>query len=276
MGEGGTVMRIVILGAGVVGSVMGAHLAQGGAEVICIARGQRAQQLQEQGIRVTGLANITAPVHVIMHPHKVQDADVSVVAVTTYNTEAVLRSVSHLAVGHALSIQNGVFKHEQVARYFGWDKTLGAVAGHAGEVLPDGAVRCTINGSLVIGKLPDGTSEQVQALATAFTRTGLRTEVAPHIQTNEWSKYVVFVGLMAVAVLTRLETYKMLKDPALASVGVMLQREMARLAAKLAIPLEDYGELMRAKTVTSSALEEAVVSLRQAGEHLEARGGVAH
>jgi 2-dehydropantoate 2-reductase len=215
-------MRIVILGVGAMGSILGAHLAQGGAEVIFLARGQRAQWLWEHDITVSGLANITAPVHVIERPHEVKNADVLLVAVKTHDTDPVLSSLRQLTVRHVLSVQNGVLKNAQVAHVFGWEKTLGAMAGFAGAVLPDGTVHCTIQQHLVIGELPEGTSARVETLATALTRAGLPTEVSPQIPSVEWAKYVLFVGLMAVAVLTRLETYKFLKDPDLALVKVRL------------------------------------------------------
>jgi 2-dehydropantoate 2-reductase len=268
-------MRIVILGAGAMGSILGAHLAQGGAEVIFLARGQRAQWLREHEITVSGLANITAPVHVIDRPHEVKDADVLLVAVKTHDTETALNSLRQLAVGTVLSVQNGVFKNAQVAHVFGWGKTLGAMAGFAGEVMPDGTVHCTIQQCLVIGEIPEGTSARVETLATALTRAGLPTAVSPHIQSVEWSKYVLFVGLMAVAALTRLETYKFLKDPDLALVRVRLEREVAQIATALGIPLVDYGGI-QAKTLTSLPIEEAVERVRHSGEQFEARGATAH
>ena len=42
-------MHIVILGAGALGTVLGAHLARAGEDVTMIARGNRAAYLQEHG-----------------------------------------------------------------------------------------------------------------------------------------------------------------------------------------------------------------------------------
>jgi 2-dehydropantoate 2-reductase len=89
-------MKMVILGAGALGSIIGGHLALGGAEVLVIARGQRAAFLQQHGIQVTGLAHFRVPVQVITHPQEVRAADVLIVAVKTADTEAALASVSHM------------------------------------------------------------------------------------------------------------------------------------------------------------------------------------
>ena len=121
-------MKIVILGAGALGSLFGAHLASAGEDVTLIARDARAKAIHDHGVTVTGLANLTVPVHVTARPQELQQADALLVTVKTYDMEPALESVAHLRVGGALSVQNGLVKNEQLARRFGWEKTLGAAA----------------------------------------------------------------------------------------------------------------------------------------------------
>ena len=261
-------MKIVILGAGALGSIIGGHLAQAGEDVTVIARGQRAAYVQQHGITLTGLADFTVPVAVTTQPQAVHAADVLVVAVKTYDTEAALESISHLKVGSVLSIQNGVLKNEQLARTFGWDKVLGAAVVLSGEVTPAGPVRFTLNEYFALGELPEGTSARVQALVTALVRAGIRAEAAAQIRTVEWSKYALFMSWMAPAVLTRLETYKFLTHPDTAAIIVQLLQETALLAAKLGIPLEDRVPLP-VKTLCSMSLAEAVATIRHFGAVME-------
>ena len=263
-------MKIVILGAGALGSIIGGHLAQAGEEVMVIARGPRAAFVQQHGISLTGLANFTVPVQVSTNPQEVHAADVLVVAVKTADTEAALASVRHVQVGSALSIQNGVLKDEQLARTFGWDKTLGAAAIISGEVTANGSVRFTLNDYLALGELPQGTSGRVQALVDALLRAGIQAEAAAQIQTVEWSKYALFVSMMAPAALTRLETYKVYADPDIACMVAWLIRETALLAAKRRIALEDRG-LLPIHTLCSVSFDEAVARIRQVGEALASR-----
>ena len=138
-------MNIVILGAGALGTVLGAHLAKAGEDVTLIARGHRAAYLQEHGATITGLVDFTVPVTVVTDPNQVQEADVLIVTVKTYDMETALDSVKHMQGGSVLSIQNGVVKNEQLADVFGWEKVLGAMAGFSAEVWPTGTVRFTVN-----------------------------------------------------------------------------------------------------------------------------------
>jgi 2-dehydropantoate 2-reductase len=230
-------MKILILGAGSLGSIIGGHLARAGEGVTIIARGQRAAYLEQHGITLTGLADFTVPVAVTTKPQTVPEADVLVVAVKTYDTEPALESVRHLRVGSVLSIQNGVLKDEQLAHTFGRDKTLGAAAFLSGGVTPAGSVCFTLNEYLVLGELPAGISARVQTLVTTLVRAGIRAEAAPQIQAVEWSKYALFMSWMAPAVLTRLESYKFQTQPDTAAVMARLVRETGLLAAKLGVPL---------------------------------------
>jgi 2-dehydropantoate 2-reductase len=263
-------MKIIMLGAGALGSVIGAHLVRAGEEVIFIARGPRAAFLQQHGLRLTGLADFTVPVTVTTRPQEVQDADVLMITVKTYDMEPALASVQHLTVGSVLSWQNGVLKNEQLARTFGWEHILGATAVVSGEVLPEGTVRFTLNERLALGELPAGTSERAEALATTLARTGLRAEVSPHIQTVEWSKYVSIAAGSALAGLTRLTTAQFLNDPDGAVLVARIVRELGQIAARLVIPLEDRG-LLPIKTLCSGPLAGAVAYVRQGGAVMAAR-----
>jgi 2-dehydropantoate 2-reductase len=257
-------MKIAILGAGALGSIIGAHLVRVGADVLFIARGDRAAFLKQNGIVVTGLVDFTVPVTVTTHPHEVQEADVLLVTVKTFDTERALASLQHLRVHSVLSMQNGVLKNEQLAGMFGGEQVLGAAAVVSGEVLPNGAVRFTLNERLALGELPEGTSERAQGLAASLVRAGLRAEVSPHIQTVEWTKYVLFVGAMALASLTRLTTAKFMSDPDGALLMARLMREVGNVATRLGIPLEDAGPLP-IKMICSGSLPEAIDRLRRFG-----------
>jgi 2-dehydropantoate 2-reductase len=245
-------------------------LVRAGEEVIFIARGQRAAVLQQHGLRLTGLADFTVPVTVTTRPQEVQDADVLMVTVKTYDTEAALASVQHLTVGSALSWQNGVLKNEQLARTFGWERVLGAAASVSGEVLPDGTVRFTLNERLALWELPAGTSARAETLAATLGRAGLRAEASPHIQAVEWSKYVFIASGTAVAGLTRLATAQFLTDPDTSVLVAQIMQELGRLAARLGIPLED-SSVLPYKTLCSASLAEAIEHVRHFGARMAAR-----
>lgn len=263
-------MNIIILGAGALGTVLGAHLAQAGEEVVLIARGHRAAFLQEHGATLSGLVDMIVPVTIMTEPQQVREADVLIVTVKTYDMESALASLKHLQVGSVVSIQNGVLKNEQLANVFGWEKVLGAMAVFSAEVLASGTVRFTVNDGFYLGELPEGLSERVRKLAAALGRAGIVAQATPSIQSFEWSKYAVFVCLMAPAVLTRLETYKFLQDRHTASITASLLYEMAGIAATRGIDFADTA-FFPTQTLSQLSLDGAVARLRDLGEQFASR-----
>lgn len=257
-------MKIVVLGSGALGSVLAGHLARADEDVTLIARGERAQYLQQHGVTITGLVDFTIPCPIVTDPARLSHADVLIVTVKTYDMASALASMGHLAFSSVLSLQNGVLKNEQLAQVFGAEKVLGATAILSGEVLPAGPVRFTLNQGVSIGEFPRGTSERVTHLVDVLERAGIRAEATAQIQTTEWSKFVGWVGWMALSVLTRLETYKFLSDAATAVIGVRLMRETAALADKVDVPLEDNPPLL-VKTIASVSEQQAVETLRETG-----------
>src|SRR5215510_15916 len=260
-------MKIVILGAGALGTVLSAHLARAGEDVTLIARGQRASYLQEHGAIITGLVDFTVPVRVVTDPSQIHDADVLIVTVKTYDMASALQSVKHLDVESVASIQNGVLKNEQLAQTFGWEKVLGAMAMFSGEVLPTGVVRFTANQGFYLGELPAGTSARVQTLGATLERSGMVAQVTPSIQSFEWAKYLAFVSWMAPAVLTRLESYKFLQEVQTASIVATILHEMTQIATARAIVLEDFT-FFPTKTLSQLAFDDLVMHLQHIGDQL--------
>jgi 2-dehydropantoate 2-reductase len=266
-------MRFVILGAGALGSIIAGHLARAGEDVMLVARGDRARYVQQYGITLTGVADFTIACPVITDPLALRAADVLLVAVKTYDMATALASLRHLQAATVLSIQNGVLKNVQLADVFGAEKTVGAATFLSGEVLPDGPVRFDANQILYVGELPAGTSARVQQLVEAFTRAGLQGEATAHIQTIEWSKFVAWIGHMAVSVLTRLETSKFRSDPDTALICTRLMRETAGLAAQRGIALANMSALP-VHTITSGPEVEGVEQLRERGARVQARASM--
>ena len=269
-------MKIVVLGAGALGSIAAAHLARLGQDVALIARGPRAKLLAEHGVSITGLSDFTVHVPIFERPQDLDACDAFMLTAKTYDTQTALEGVRKLKAEMAFSVQNGVVKDEHLAAVFGWPHTLGCIANFSGEVNEDGSVLFSRNEGLYLGELPSGSSERVDALVAALNDAGIRTIASDAIQSVEWSKYATWLGLTAVAVLSRLYTHVLYQDNDLNVLQVTLVREAARLAEASGVSLMDLGGLIFPKTMATASTEESVAILEKAGAAMEARGMTAH
>ncbi|HEV7607775.1 MAG TPA: 2-dehydropantoate 2-reductase [Steroidobacteraceae bacterium] len=236
-------MKFAILGAGALGTILGAHLSRAGHEVVMIARGERARVLQRQGLVLNGLSDIKARPIVIDDPRKLLDTGTLIIATKAIDSELSLETLRHLRVDTALSVQNGVLKNELLARVFGFSRVLGAMADFSGELLANGEVKFTRNVCLHLGEEKGGMSPRAQELATLIDSAGVRCAAASNIRTREWSKFAGWIAQFPLAVLTRQITWKFLMDERSAMVIVRIVREAAALAAAMHIELTDMPPL---------------------------------
>jgi 2-dehydropantoate 2-reductase len=235
--------EFAILGAGALGSIIGAHLARAGRSVLVLARGARAAQIQAQGLRIRGLAEFDQAVPVLTDPAALRRAAFLLVTTKTHSTAAALAPLRGAAVGGALSFQNGLMKNEQLADAFGAARVLGALANTSGELLASGEVLFTRNEQLCVGELQGGASARAQAIAGAMDAAGVRSSAVADIQSLEWAKFAAWAGLMVLSITTRTETWKYLSDPDAALVLARLVREVGTLAEACGVALSDQSML---------------------------------
>ena len=257
-----------ILGAGAIGSILGAHLARAGHSVVMLARGQRAAQIGADGLRIAGLVELNEPINVLTEPSRLHTASVLIVAMKTMGTADALAALRHCDVGTAMSIQNGVLKDELLADVFGASHVVGAIADISGELLATGVVLFTRNVNILLGELNGRHSIRCEELATTINESGVTARSASNIQSVEWSKFSAWVGLVALSVVTNRETGKYLTNPSAALVLARVIREMGSLAGSLGIELTDDAVLPVA-SICSGSEEHAVGLIEAVGQQFE-------
>jgi 2-dehydropantoate 2-reductase len=263
--------EFAILGAGAIGSILAAHLARAGHSVIVLARGERARALERDGLRIKGLADFSAHVQVMTDPRQLEAVETLIVAMKTHGTGAALERLEHVRVGAALSIQNGVLKNELLARAFGPDRVLGALADTSGELLPSGEVLFTRNVNLPLGEPAGGISERARRIAGMIDRAGVRSAAVANIVSMEWSKFTVWLGLMSMAVTMRSVSWRYLMDEDCARMLVRLAREVAAVASAQGIALAEGATALPLRTILEASEREAIEAVRGAGEQMRAR-----
>jgi 2-dehydropantoate 2-reductase len=270
MSQAADTCEFAILGAGALGSILGAHLARAGHRVSMLARGERAAHIRAHGLRIRGLADLQQFVGVVSEPPRLQQARVLIVAMKTPGTAAALAQLQHLRPELAFSVQNGVIKDELLVRVFGSGCVLGAAANTSGELLPGGEVVFTRNENLLLGELRGACSERAADLAARLADAGIRTTATNDLLSVEWSKFVAWVGLVVLSLLTRAPTPVYLTDPGCARVLVRLAREVGALATALGIRLTD-GAVLPAATLCHAPEEQAIAAVLAVGQSFAAQ-----
>lgn len=230
-------MKIIVMGAGALGSIAAALLHEVGHEVSLVARGARAEDLRANGIRVEGLATVTAACPIVTDTSLLSDADLVIVTVKTFDTETALRQLAHVKAASCLSLQNGMLKDDQLENVFGRDAVLGAFANFSGAVREDGVALFTVNASITVGELTGGVSARAQAVVDALNGAGINAHASDDIFSASWSKLIIWSGMAIVSTLTREPTVNIFSNPDTALILARIHREAQTVAeAEGAVP----------------------------------------
>jgi 2-dehydropantoate 2-reductase len=193
-------MRFVVLGAGAVGGVVGARLAEHGHAVVLIARGAHCEAIGDHGLRIES-PDQTATVHVPVsdHPSRVAwtDEDVLLIATKTHDTEAALDDLA-LAAPATLPIfcvQNSVANEQFASQRFA--SVYGVFVWCPADFLTPGVVRVWCSpksGILHVGCYPSGSDARAEAAAEAFRQSTFYAEAKPDIMAWKYRKLLSNLG----------------------------------------------------------------------------------
>jgi 2-dehydropantoate 2-reductase len=258
----------VILGAGALGTIFGAHLARAGHAVVMLVRERRARQIRADGLRVTGLDELSIRVPAIADAGALPRAGTLIVAMKTLGTAAALAPLRHVRFDAVLSLQNGAYKNELLTGAFGQDAVLGALSDVSGELQPDGSVLFTRNVLTQVGEPAGGMSPRAQSIAATLQHAGLHTKAVANITSREWSKFCAWAGYMTMAVATRAVSWKFVTDPDGALLIARVTREMGALARARGIELSDESILPVASMCRGSE-EEAAAAVMRRNENMQ-------
>jgi 2-dehydropantoate 2-reductase len=198
-------MRIAVVGAGAVGGYFGARLAQGGAELVVIARGAHLAAIREHGIRLESVAGdaVVRPVECSDDPSRVAPVEVVLLGVKAWQVEVAARALAPLLApgGCVLPLQNGVEAPTRIDRALGPGHALGGLCRILSEVVGPGRIRHSgIEPYVAFGELGGGDSSRSRRLLEAFARApGVRAELLPDIELGMWRKFLLITGWGAVA-----------------------------------------------------------------------------
>lgn len=197
-------MKIVVAGAGTIGSLFAAHLARVADVCILTRREEHAQVLNEQGLRVTGRSDFTVAVRAATDAAELGDADLVVVACKGGDLEALAATLAgRFAGATVMTTQNGLGAEEIVAAQGEWP-LLSSVTFMSGTRHADAHVEYVLDTATWIGPFRGTTGADAESVAELIRSSGLRAEAFDDLRPAQWSKLVFNATVNAVAALTGL------------------------------------------------------------------------
>lgn len=235
-------MKIVIVGAGAMGSLFGALLSAAGNAVSLLdpwAAHVAAIAAAGVGIEREGRCRFV-PVHAATDPESIASpAELVIVFVKSTHTRAAAPTAAALAGerGRVLTLQNGLGNAETLASAVGGDRVIAGTTAHGATLLAPGRVRHAGVGPTTLGMWTGGRPAGLERIAVVFEAAGIDVAVADEIRPVIWDKLLVNVGINAVTALTAITNGQLLDLPATREIARAAVEEAMAVAAALDIPV---------------------------------------
>jgi 2-dehydropantoate 2-reductase len=252
-------MRIAVMGTGGVGGYFGARLAQGGHEVVFVARGRQLQALRTHGLRVESpLGDVHLPdIQVTDEPAEIGIADLVLFTVKLWDTQAAAVAIKPLLGENTavVSFQNGVVKDDILRQSLGAGHVIGGVCYIAATIAEPGVIRHSGTlAKLEFGEYDGSLSPRIRQFRDACAGSGIDAEISDRIEQTIWEKFVFLVGLSGTTSLARSAIGPIRDHPRSRAFLRDVMDEVVRVARAQGVPLPaDYADERLAFTDTVPA-----------------------
>jgi 2-dehydropantoate 2-reductase len=209
-------MRILVMGAGAVGSYFGARLRASGEDVVLCARGDHLRALREHGLDIKSIrGDLRIDVTATDKPGEFAPYDLILFCVKAYDTEAAAGEISGCLAprGVILTLQNGIENEAKLAAIFGREAVMGGNARVGVEVVAPGRIIHLTSGHIDFGELDGRSTERTARIAEVFQRAGILGQVSNDIMSARWDKLIWNGAFNTVTTLTRRRVGEVLDDP---------------------------------------------------------------
>jgi 2-dehydropantoate 2-reductase len=200
-----SVERVCVVGAGVIGSLYAAHLAQVAEVSVLTRRDEHARALRDEGLRVSGRHDFTArPVAASTDPAELPEPELVIVATKATDLEpAATRLEGRFGDAVVMTVQNGLGAEEVIRRYGDWP-LVSAVTFMSGTRHADSHVEYVLDTETWLGPYETTPFETVEEIAALLVRSRLKAEALPDLRAAQWSKLIFNATVNGVAALTGL------------------------------------------------------------------------
>ena len=257
-------MKIAILGgAGAMGSVVGAALADCGQDVTLVDVSSEAiAQINNHGLRIdhkpTGESRVVTNLKATHASDPSGAQDLILVFVKCYHTENAVRQAAPMMDPSTtvMTIQNGWGNGAKIAGIVGASRVAVGLTYHSATLLAPGHALHTGAGLTHIGALSGAVTPRLKAIADVFNQAGLPTETTHEVLAQIYMKLALNCCTLPTSALLRIEAHKLVEYEGTLQTMRGILREVVAVANAQGIPL-DYVERWSAIT---SLLKRAVGS----------------
>jgi len=236
-------VKIAVIGAGAMGSLFGALLAESGEDVwLYDIWEEHVKAINEKGLYIE-LNGKTRSVSVNATTDKVQigKTDLAIIFVKSTQTGDAARTASEFIGnnGFALTLQNGMGNTDIIGEVIDPSRIIVGTTSHGATMLGPGSIHHAGNGPTVIGMWSGIQKTGIGKIADAFNKAGIVTETVDDVRNVIWAKLLVNVGINAITALTGIKNGRILDLSATKALSCAAVEEALEVAKAQGVKVAD-------------------------------------
>lgn len=239
-----TKLKIVILGAGALGSLLGVYLAEEH-DVILYCKEKKAKTIIEKGLKVSGI-NGTLELKINASNNlSNQHFDLGIISVKSYDNETILKDIIEQKINFNLiaSIQNGL-KDDFLIENFGIEKILGCVVNEAAKKISDHEVSYVNSGACYFGTLTkDENSNIKKSTAKSLVKTVnnyFNANISQEMKKLTWYKNLTTTTITAIYCARNITAKELYLNPYNVELFLKIVEETKQIAIAENVKLEKH------------------------------------
>lgn len=228
-------MKIVVIGAGAMGSLFGALLAESGEDIrLYDIWEEHVKTINEKGLGIEREGKVRkVTVNATTDKGQIGKADLAIIFVKSTQTGDAARTASELVGnnGFVLTLQNGMGNADIIGEIIDPGRIIAGTTSHGATMLRPGSIRHAGTGPTVIGMWSDIQKTGIQKIADMFNKAGIITKSVDDVRNVIWAKLLVNVGINAITALTGIKNGQIL--------DLSVTKELSRAAVKEAMEVAE-------------------------------------
>jgi 2-dehydropantoate 2-reductase len=236
-------LRLVVLGAGAIGSLLGGLLSAAGLDVTLIGRLPHIKAIQSKGLRIEGASGKrTIRVKASTTVSAIRDhVDIVMCTVKAYDTKVAAMDARSLIGKECLFLcmQNGLNVENEAAEVLSAAYVARGVTNNGALLVGPGHVKHTGLGDTIVGCPSEGWRSRLHELTNTLEDAGLPAKISDNISEVVWSKVLINVGINALGAITRLRNGELLENVGLKTLMGSSVLEGLRVARKLGVNVSE-------------------------------------
>lgn len=250
-------MKVVIIGAGAMGSVYGGFLAEAGNEVYFLdVFKEHVDNINKDGLWMEGTSGdrYIKGIKATSNPEEVGIVDLAIVFVKSTITDIAIKQ-NQAVIGEntiVLTLQNGLGNIEKLETVVKKEQIISGTTSHGANLLGPGRIKHAGHGATVIGELNGEVTERIKKVQKVFEDAKLApVQVSTNVMGLIWDKVLVNVGINPLTALTGLRNGQLLDYPETEWISENAVAEAAKVAEAAGIvlvtpnPVEHFREVAK-------------------------------